>query len=277
MPNQIAVSTWSLHRILGISHRNGPSDMGGAAQATWGVGTCQLNDLPTELAKRGYVRAEICHFHIASLDKGHLRELGKSFTSSGVAVQTLLIDAGDLTNPPNLARDKAWISRWIEAAAELGAQNARVIAGKRKPDGETLAMAVDGLRAMADLGRSLGVRIVTENWFDLLATPKEVHHVLDALEGSVGFLADTGNWHGDTKYSDLESIFARAELCHAKCSFASGFAMDTADFGRCIAAAQRAEYSGPYTLIYDGPDDDEWAALAMERDFIQAKMLAKAN
>ena len=66
-------------------------------------------------------------------------------------------------------------------------------------------------------------------------------------------------------------------MCHAKCSFGSGFAMDSADFGQCIAAAQRAEYSGPYTLIYDGPDRDEWAALAMERDFIQDKIMAQAN
>ncbi len=278
MSNLIAVSTWSLHRLLGISHPNGPGDAdGGAAQPTWGAGACRLDELPAELAKRGYSRAEICHFHLASLEKGYLREIGKAFANSGVVIQTLLIDDGDLTNPASFERDKAWIARWIEAAAELGAEHARVIAGKSKPDAATLAMSVAGLREMGHLGRSLGVRVVTENWFDLLASPKEVRHVLGLLDFGVGFLADTGNWHGASKYSDLESIFARAELCHAKCSFAPGFVMDRVDFGLCIEASQRVAYEGPYTLIYDGPEDDEWAALAMERDFLRDKMSAKGS
>ena len=75
----------------------------------------------------------------------------------------------------------------------LGAENARVIVGKSKPSTQALAMSVDGLKVIGKLGRKLNVRIVTENWFDLLATPTEVHYVLDALGDEVGLLADTGN------------------------------------------------------------------------------------
>ena len=49
---------------------------------------------------------------------------------------------------------------------------------------------------MSQLGKAQGVRIVTENWFDLLSSPREVHHVLDAVGDQLGFLADTGNWQG---------------------------------------------------------------------------------
>lgn len=129
---------------------------------------------------------------------------------------------------------------------------------------------------MGQLGRTQGVRVVSENWFDLLWSPKEVHQVLDALGDEVGFLADTGNWHGAMKYADLESIFRRAELCHAKCSFGAGYAMDRDDFGRCLDAAMQAGYTGPFTLIYDGPDDDEWAGLALEREFVLARLAGKA-
>ena len=38
--------------------------------------------------------------------------------------------------------------------------------------------------------------------------------------------------------------------------------MDALDFGRCLDAAVAAGYAGPYTLIYESPDDDEWRALA---------------
>lgn len=278
MPNEFAVSTWSLHRLLGISHSNGPGEIAGAPpQPTWGNGTCELIDLPGQLTLHDFKRVEICHFHLANLEKEYLRSVGKSFATAGVTIQTLLIDAGDLTDPSTAMRDQTWIEQWIEAAAEIGAENARVIAGKSKPNAQTIAMSVKGLRKMSAIGRNFGVRVVTENWFELLASPKEVHQVLDALEGEVGFLADTGNWHGAAKYADLESVFARAELCHAKCSFGTGLAMDKDDFGFCIAAAQQAGYAGPYTLIYDGPDEDEWAGLAMERRFIQEQMLANAS
>ena len=52
----------------------------------------------------------------------------------------------------------------------------------------------------AELGQKMAVRVVTENWFDLLSRPKEVHYVLDSVSYSLGFLVDTGIWSGPSKY-----------------------------------------------------------------------------
>ena len=110
---------------------------------------------------------------------------------------------------------------------------------------------------------------MTENWFETLSTPEAVHQVLDAVGPSLGFLADTGNWHGATKYVDLQSIFARAELCHAKTSFTAGLKLDEADNAKWLAAAWAANYKGPFTLIF-ADEGDEWQGLAIERKFIEA-------
>jgi sugar phosphate isomerase/epimerase len=136
-----------------------------------------------------------------------------------------------------------------------------------KPTAEALALSIDGLKAMAALGKARGVRIVTENWFDTLSTPHAVHHVLDAVGPDLGFLADTGNWSGATKYADLQSIFARAELCHAKTDFGPGLVIDAEDFRLCVEAAKNANYAGPYTLIF-ASEGDEWEGLATERAFV---------
>jgi Xylose isomerase-like TIM barrel len=264
----IAVSTWSLHNLLGITHTNGPGvTPTGFAEPTFGPGAVTLEELPAELAKRGYFRVEICHFNFASRDAAYLAKTRAAFAASGVVIQTLLIDDGDITNPATRERDLAWIASWVEAAALLGAENARVIAGKSKPTKEALALSVDGLRKMAALGKARGVRIVTENWFDTLSTPEAVHHVLDAVGPDLGFLADTGNWSGPSKYADLQSIFACAELCHAKTDFRPGLVIDAEDYGQCIKAAQDAGYIGPFTLIF-ASEGDEWAGLEAERQFI---------
>ena len=268
-PPQIAVSSWSVHHLLGVTYANGPAKIPtGIPESTFGPGTLAFLNLPAELERRGYTRAEICHFHLAGLDPEYLKTVRDAFQKSGVVIQTLLIDDGDITDSTTRDRDLKWIASWIEAASVLGAENARVIAGKAKSSPEALAFSVDGLRAMAQLGKACGVRVVTENWFDLLSSPREVHHVLDAVGDQLGFLADTGNWHGATKYDDLKSIFVRAELCHAKCGFGPGLAMDDGDFGHCMKAAADAGYEGPHTLIFESPGD-EWRGLEMEHKFVR--------
>jgi sugar phosphate isomerase/epimerase len=244
--NPIAVSTWSVHNLLE---------------------KIPLETLPVELAAHGYTRVEICHFHLANQDADYLRGIGRLFRDHGVIIQTLLIDDGDITNPASRERDLKWIGSWIESAAHLGAEHVRVIAGKAAPTDAALKSSVDGLKICSTLGAKLGVRVVTENWFETLSTPEAVHRVLDAVGQSLGFLADTGNWHGPTKYSDLQSIFARAELCHAKTSFAAGLKLDETDNGKWLAAAKAANYKGPYTLIF-ADDGDEWEGLRVEREFI---------
>jgi sugar phosphate isomerase/epimerase len=269
MTLQLAVSTWSVHRELGLTFAHSPQDPSGRMKPTFGPGRLTLLELPATLAKRGFARAEICHFHLASLDPVYLTTIRNAFASAGIVIQTLLIDDGDLTHAVNRERDMAWIASWIEAAAVVGAENARIIAGKGKPTPDNLATSISGLRTLGRLAMARGVRIVTENWFDLTAGPREVGHILDATGPNVGFLADTGNWSGATKYADLQSIYARAELSHTKAHFAPGHVLDRDDYRKCLQAAQAASYAGPHTLIFEG-DGDEWRGVEMEREFVAA-------
>jgi sugar phosphate isomerase/epimerase len=277
MPNpiqdRIAVSTWSLHRHLGTTY---PHDLTttaiGSVEETYGEGTESLLDLPSALHNHGYQRMELVSFHLPSRDPVYLGELRAQLSTTGVILQTLLIDAGDLTDPVYGARDQAWIAGWIEIANLLGAENARVIAGKQPPSPETLDRSVAALRALADGNAGSSVRLTTENWFDLLPSAKEVAYVLDRLEGKVGLLGDFGNWKGADKYDELEKIFGRAELCHAKASFVDGD-LDAEDYGRCVDLADAAGYAGPYTLIFDSElPVNEWDGLALERDFIVSRV-----
>ncbi|PXA99043.1 sugar phosphate isomerase [Nostoc sp. 3335mG] len=270
--DRIAVSTWSLHRLLGTTY---PHDLTtsaiGAGEDTYGEGSESLLGLPSVLANHGYHRLEIVSFHLRSRDPIYLGELRDQLRIAEVRLQTLLIDAGDITHPEHGARDLAWIAGWLEVAQELGAENARVIAGKQQPTAETIARSVAGLRQLADANTGSPVRLVTENWFDLLSSPPVVLEVLDRLEGRVGLLGDFGNWSGAGKYEDLAAIFPRAELCHAKASFADG-QLDEADYGACVSLAEEAGYDGPYTLIFDAEHPNEWAGLAAERDFILSRL-----
>jgi hypothetical protein len=67
----------------------------------------------------------------------------------------------------------------------------------------------------------------------------------------------------------LQSIFGRAQLCHAKATVGAGYRVDAGDFNACLAAAKAASYAGPMTLIY-ADDGDEWLGLEAERSCVLA-------
>jgi sugar phosphate isomerase/epimerase len=260
----LSASTWSLHRALGRPGFYGPADARIPSE-THGRGALTLLELPARLAAFGIGTLEICHFHLPSRDPAYLGELRAALGAAGVRLFSLLVDDGDITGP-DAARDLGWIRGWVPVAAALGAERMRVIAGKAEPSEAALARSTDALGALADEASAAGLRLMTENWFALLARPDTVLALLDRLEGRVGLCLDFGNWRGDGKYERLAAIAPRAESCHAKAHFASPGALDRADFTRCLELTRAAAFAGPYTLIYDGPGDDEWAGLALERE-----------
>ncbi len=267
-PRRLSVSTWSLHRTLGVTYPDLPGQTRQGRTETWGAGSVDLLDLPAKVADTGINTMEICHFQIPSREEGYLSELRHALQSANVELLSVLVDAGDITDPLHSERDLAWVGEWVDTAAQLGAKRARVIAGKAMPTPENMALSKRNMRQLTDRAKSQGVRLTTENWFDLLSRPEHVHELLDSLDGDVGLNFDFGNWGGETKYQDLKSIAVWAESCHAKCAFLAPHTPDSTDYKQCLDILEEAQFSGPFTLIYDGADDDEWAGLSIEKEIV---------
>lgn len=269
-PNhRLAISTWSLHRTLGRLSPYGPEANGAVPQRTASPGALPLVDLPARLAAFGIHKVEICHFHLPSRAPAYLRQLRDALESAEVTLWQLLIDGGDITHPTQADAEIAWIEGWLDVAGALGATRARVSGGKATASSTTLAASHAALARLADYAQKRGVRLMTENWQNLLTKPEYVLTVLDGLD-HIGLLADFGNWGGPTKYDDLAQILPRAESTHAKAHFAAPGVMDQADYVRCLELCQAINFAGPHSLIYDGPDNDEWAGLQLERAVVAA-------
>lgn len=269
---RISVSTWSLHRTLGAPPIYGPEQNGPSGRGATSMAGLPLLELPARLADFGITTLEICHFHLPSTNDKYLSQLRDALETAGIELWSLLIDSGDITHPQHRERDLAWIEGWIDVAGKLGARNARVIAGKSEPSPETIETSRQGLQRLRPRAEASGVGLMTENWLNLLSTPDAVLALLDGMGDSLGLCVDFGNWRGPDKYDQLAQIFPHGDSCHAKCHFDSDGRMDRDDYVRCLELAQEAGFAGPYTLIYDGPDDDEWHGLARERDVVLSYM-----
>ena len=262
----IGVSSWSLNRTLGAPQFDG---LELTTSRVPREGAIDLLDLPAELRRQGYDHLELCHFHIPSAQPDYLRTLRESIEAAEVKLWALLIDDGDISHPTESARWIEWNKRWIDAGSLLGARHARIIAGKQAPTPENLERSRDALRVLADYASAKNVRVLIENWFDLLPGADEVLWMLDELDGAVGLKMDFNNWRAPHKYLHLPRIAARAESAHTKCVFDAPLQPDEEDFSRCLEMLRSTGFKGQHTLIYDGADEDEWAHLAIEREITQ--------
>jgi sugar phosphate isomerase/epimerase len=262
-----AVSSWSLHRTLGRfvaadSTVHG-SPMFDPPASPSGLA---LLDLPAELRKHGYDTVQICHFHLPSRTPAYLAELRAALLASDIELDALLVDHGDLTDPADADLTEAWIGDWLDVAAALGARRARLSAGRSAPTAETMRESATRLARLATTHPD--VRVVTENWMEMMPNADTVRTLLEATGDSVGLLIDLGNWSGPDKYQELAAIAPFAESCHAKCHF-TGDETGFDDFRRSLQILRDAGYDGPLALIYDGSDDNEWAMLDTEYEIVQ--------
>lgn len=265
----LSVSTWSLHRSIGDPAFYGPETTNQWTNVPTQPEQLTLLQVPARLAQMGIHKLEICHFHLPTTNAGYLKELKAALAAAGVELWSVLIDAGDITDPVNHQRDLDWIARWIAIAGELGAKNARVIAGKAATSDAALALSITGLKQLAEIAKANNVRLTTENWFGLLDQPAAVQQVMDALDGQLGLNFDFGNWRGDDKYTRLSQIAARAQSSHAKAHFNAAYEIDQADYVRCLDICKQANFTGVHTLVYDDPaGPDEWRGLEIEKALV---------
>ena len=263
---RVSVSSWALHPALGTVSKGRPGDPDGLLMAPH-AGTLDLLDVPAQLAARGIFTMELCHFHVPDRSDAYLEKLKAKLAESNVELWSLLIDDGDLTDPSNGERDRAWILGWIDTASKLGATCVRVIAGKQPPTEENLEKAVAQLKLLAMEAYVRGVHVLTENWFATLSTPDAVNRVMYALDGAVGLNLDFGNWGGPQKYENLGKIVRWAEGSHAKCDFREGVP-NAEDYLACLEVTKGGGYCGPYSLVH-GEASDLWGSIETQKKLVE--------
>ncbi len=158
MPD-LAVSSWSLHRTLGLTYPTLDIHPGErAAETPYGPGHLRLLDAPAYAAAMGIPILEVCHFHFPRTDPAYLARLRHNFEAAGVRFSTLLIDAGDVAAADAVARERdiARIEGWIDVAAAAGATRVRVIAGitAADPAGRAVRASTTSFRRLVEYARA---------------------------------------------------------------------------------------------------------------------------
>ena len=264
----LSVSSWALNRHLGPLHwtKWDPRAHTPVTMVEDRPRTLPLTNLPARLAAMGLQACELGHFHLPALEtirNDDAAEIRQAFERAGVVLWSLLVDYGDISaaDPQRRDADRAYIAGWVRLAARLGARHVRVVAGEGSPyDEAAIDRAVAALDELATLGRSLDVGILTENFRRLASTPEVCTQICMRLQGRVELTADFGNFPKATRAAALAQILPFARSVHAKPDLDAQGNLDTDGFDALLDLVADTHFSGAYTVVYEGPQD-QWVGI----------------
>jgi sugar phosphate isomerase/epimerase len=274
MSIQIAISSWTVHGLLGQAWHE-PDDNWTMVNKNAGQdASLSLLDLPAHMANDDIYVLELCNFHLPAVDDDYLAQLKSAMESAGVTLANLLIDTGNLSS----LDDQQWRSdieqtkRWQDVAAKLGAKGTRIDCGTEPATPETMERSASALRELVDYGESLGLHTTTENWRTTSVEPENLFHIMEKVERSLKLCVDFGNAEKTAdKYATLEQLMPYANSIHCKGHF-DGMKLDTEEFNQSLDFIKRYDFDGHISLIDDGIDN-EWDRVLTLKEQVEAQLL----
>lgn len=171
-----------------------------------------LTDFVNDCAKFGLDGAELTGYYFPkAITPEYLNQLARQCFRLGLDVSGTAI-GNDFGFPPGEERKKQIDSakQWIEYAAILGAPVIRIFAGHAKegtPPAQTHSLMVQAIEECCEYAGQRGVHLALENHGGPTADAEGLlKFVRDVQSPWFGINMDTGNFHTDDVYAELERI-----------------------------------------------------------------------
>jgi len=180
----------------------------------------------------------------------------QGITISGTAV------GNNFTHPegPSRQSEITLVKKWIEHAAVMGAPHIRIFAGsmpRGSNPGEAKKFCITAVEECARAAADKGIFLGLENHGGIVAEPKDLLEIVRAINSPwVGINLDTGNFHTDDPYRDLELCAPYAVNVQIKSEIRRrGGGTEPADLKRMIDILRKANYQGFVALEYEAAPD----------------------
>ncbi|MEX0704592.1 MAG: sugar phosphate isomerase/epimerase family protein [Planctomycetales bacterium] len=153
---------------------------------------------------------------------------------------------------------------WIDRAALLGAPVIRIFSGNAKrgqTEEEAFRMAVRGIDQALEYAAQKGVFLALENHGGLTATADGMLKLIQAVQPSpwFGVNFDSGNFHENEPYSELEKIAPYTINAQVKAAVSHAGKRQEADLERIVKILKDAGYRGYLVLEYEEREDPKRA------------------
>jgi sugar phosphate isomerase/epimerase len=181
------------------------------------------------------------------------------------------------TLPPGEARDQqiASVKAWVDVSADLGSPAVRIFAGsapKGVEESQARAWAVECINISLEHAAKRGVYLALENHGGIVATADGMLAIIKEIKHDwFGVNFDTGNFHSEDPYAELEKIAPYAVTCQVKAEISRNGKHEASDYPRLAAMLQKAGYRGYMTLEYESAEDP-MTAVPKQLDLLRKAM-----
>ena len=242
-------------------------------------------DPKTDPAKRidmmqfiDYCAAQSCaaevtsYFFPAKVTADYLLQLKRHAFLRGVPISGTAV-GNTFTHPAGAKRDVEIqnVKNWIDHAAVMGAPHIRVFAGDLQVNtkDEAKKLCIAALEECCDYAGKKGVILGLENHGGIVAEPADLLDIVHAVKSPwFGINFDSGNFHTDDPYADLELIAPYAVNVQWKAEVQPRGVKEKqpANLARIVRILLHANYQGFFALEYEAAEDPWIAVPRMLRD-----------
>lgn len=203
--------------------------------------------------------------------KGRCTRLGLDVSGTAVGNDFCVAD------PQKLRKQIDSVKEWTEHSARLGAKTMRIFAGNvAKKDSEEKARqrCVEAIQEACDHAAKYGLYLALENHGGITGTAEQILALVHAVKHDYfGVNLDTGNFHTDDPYGDLEKIAPYAITVQVKTDMKPrGGKQEEADLKRLVAMLRAVHYRGYVALEYESAEE---ARTAVPRHIETLKRLVR--
>jgi sugar phosphate isomerase/epimerase len=242
---KLSVAAYSLRKYLDLKKPTMTLEQFLEKCAEWKVDGAELTEY--------YFPKPVTPEAVAALKK-KAAELGLAVTGTPVG--------NTFTLPPGDAREReiAKMKAWIDVSGDLGSPAIRVFAGsapKGVDEAAARAWVVDCFKACLPKAAERRVILALENHGGVVSTADGMLAIAKEIESPwFGFNLDSGNFHTEDPYAELEKIAPRAVTCQIKVEMAAkGKKKEPSDLPRLVAMMRKHGYKGFLTLEYEAAEE----------------------
>jgi sugar phosphate isomerase/epimerase len=206
------------------------------------------------------------YYFPARLTDGFLLDLKRRAFLLGVEISGTAV-GNTFTHQPGAKRDAEikLVKEWVDHAAVMGAPHIRVFAGNAQGTSKEQAkeLCIGALEECCDYAGRKGVVLGIENHGGIVAECQDLLDIVRAVKSPwCGINFDTGNFHTDDPYADLERIapYAVNVQWKAEVQPRSAKQKQAADLKRIVKILREANYRGYIALEYEAAEDP-WTAV----------------
>ncbi len=221
-----------------------------------------LSDFIDDCAAFGLEGTELTSYYFPRpATHDYLRGLKRHAFRLGLDVSGTAV-GNDFCHPMGVARQKQIdsVKQWIDFAEILGAPVIRIFSGNRKGDMTEAAarsLAIAGIEECCEYAGQHGVHLALENHGGLTATADGMLQLVRAVNSPwFGVNLDTGNFHSEDIYGDLEKLAPYALNVQVKVTVSgSDRKKRESDFNKLASLLTAAKYRGYIVLEYEEKGD----------------------